>query len=468
MRLAQRTGPPVRERHLVPKRVVQGVHLRVAATYTGRRESDRFSFRTLRTLSAVARRFGIALFAALALAPALANPTIEEALTEVRGDVVHGSTVAVISGGTAPYTFALSDASVLSSGITAPQVAAANRFGEAQIQNFGARVRALHLGHDPCSIQLDLGANIRWEQVDGPKDGTAAPAEPPKARAAEMQKGRRGCDRVLAVWVAGSLDFGFLRPGTAIDRSDFETSGLTLGADAKVAKGLVVGAALGYGRDQSDVGSAESDTSAQAASATFYGSFEASKSVLVDFAIGNSNLAFDSTRWQNDSAPVGSRDGSQLFGSVALRGLLQLGSLKLAPYGRFNRVRSQLDGYVESGSSAYVLDYGSSGASENTLAAGLFASDTIRLGRAILEPSLRIEQRWLHGSSIDQSLAYADLPSTPYLLVYDGASDSHTLGGVGLLLRLRRAVSVGLEYTYADTASTERSETVRAVMRAPF
>jgi hypothetical protein len=452
----------VREQHLVPKRVVQGVHLRVAATDSGR---HRFSLRTLRALFAVARRFGVTLFAA---APALANPTIDEALTDARRGMAYDSTAPVISGGTAPYTFTLNEASPLLSGITAPQVAAANRFGTAQIQNVGTRARLLHLGHDPCSIQLDLGANIRWERIDGAKDETAAPAEPPTAKAAEMLKGRGGCDRELGVWVAGNLDFGFLRPSTAIDRSDFKSSGLTLGADTKVGKGLVLGAALGYGRDQSDVGPAESSSSAQAASATFYGSYQAFKSVFVDFALGNSNLAFDSTRWQNNSEPVSSRSGSQLFGSVGLSGLLQSGSLKLAPYGRFDRVRSQLDGYIESGSSAYALSYGSSGASENAVAAGLFASNTIRLGRTILEPSLRIEQRWLYGSPIDQSLAYADLPSTQYLLVYDGASDSQTLGGVGLLLRLRRAMSLGLEYTYAGTASTAPSETVRAVMRAPF
>src|SRR4030095_11305631 len=201
MRLAQRTGLPVRERHLVPKRVDQGVHPRAAATDTGRRDSDRLSFRTLRTLSAVARRLGVTPLAALALAPAFANPTIDEALTQARRGVAYDSTVAVISGGTAPYTFTLNEASPLLSGITAPQVAAANRFGSAQIQNVGTRVRLLHLGHDPCSIQLDLGANIRWERIDGPKDETAAPAEPPKASAAELLKGRGGCDRELGVWL---------------------------------------------------------------------------------------------------------------------------------------------------------------------------------------------------------------------------------------------------------------------------
>ena len=443
MCLAPCMGLRVRERHLVPKSIVRCVCLRVAATGAGRRISDPFLFCALRISRAIARTLGVTLLAALALASALANETVNAVSIDEDLNQAHG-------------------------GMTAAQVTAASRFGEAQIQNVGGRVRMLHVGQDPCSIQLDIGTNIRWERVDGPKDGTAAPADPPNVKAAEWLKGRKGCDRVLAVWVAGNLDFGFLRPSTATDRSDLKTPGLTLGADAKVAKGLVLGAALGYGRDQSDVGSDGSDYSAKTASATFYGSYEAFKLVFVDFALGNGNLAFDSTRWQNNSAPPGSRNGSQLFGSVVLSGVLQLGSLKLAPYGRFDRVRSQLDGFLESGPSADAPSYGSSVASENAVAAGLFASDSIALGRAKLESSLRIEQRWLHGASIDQSLAYADTPATPYLLVYDGASDSQTLGGVGLMLHVRKLLSLGVEYTYTGPTSASRSETVRAVMRAPF
>ena len=119
MRLAQRTGLPVRERRLVPKRVVQGGQPRVAATDTGCRRSDRL-FRILRIPSAVATRFGVALFSALTLAPVLANPPIDEALTQARPGVAHDSTAPVISGGTAPYTFTLNEAFLPRSLYTGP------------------------------------------------------------------------------------------------------------------------------------------------------------------------------------------------------------------------------------------------------------------------------------------------------------------------------------------------------------
>ena len=51
-------------------------------------------------------------------------------------------------------------------GMLAAQVSAASRFGSAQIENVGARVRMLHFGQDPCSMQFDVGTNARWERAN--------------------------------------------------------------------------------------------------------------------------------------------------------------------------------------------------------------------------------------------------------------------------------------------------------------
>ena len=61
-------------------------------------------------------------------------------------------------------------------GIAAAQMSAANRFGSAQIQNVGARVRMLHLGQDPCSLQFDVGTNVRWERTSASGDEAKGPA----------------------------------------------------------------------------------------------------------------------------------------------------------------------------------------------------------------------------------------------------------------------------------------------------
>ena len=62
-------------------------------------------------------------------------------------------------------------------GVEAAQISAAARFGTAQIDNVAGRVRMLHLGYDPCSTQIDIGANIRWERTDAVNDEAAKEAQ---------------------------------------------------------------------------------------------------------------------------------------------------------------------------------------------------------------------------------------------------------------------------------------------------
>ncbi len=159
-------------------------------------------------------------------------------------------------------------------GIEAAQISAAARFGTAQIDNVAGRVRMLHLGFDPCSPQIDIGTNIRWERADSSNDEAAKEAQKlldERAKATKEERGR--CDRSFAVWAAGNVDFGFLRPTSAADRSDFHTSGLTFGADTRVNERLIVGAALGIARDETDVDATGTESQARAQSVSLYGSF---------------------------------------------------------------------------------------------------------------------------------------------------------------------------------------------------
>ncbi len=352
-------------------------------------------------------------------------------------------------------------------GMLAAQVSAASRFGSAQIENVGARVRMLHFGQDPCSMQFDVGTNARWERADTSVDETKLAAAQTPEQGTKQDK-RTRCESPFAFWAGGNIDFGFLRPNSATDRSDFTTSGLTFGADARVMKGLVLGAAVGYGRDSTDVGTNESESHAQGVNATVYGSYEPIKSVYIDFLLGYGDLSFDATRFNRTAMMLGGRNGAQTFGSVGVSGVVDIGRLKLAPYGRFDRVRSRLDGYTESGPSSAALSYADVTATEDVFAAGVFASYRIPLGRASLEPNLRLEARRARGSSADQTLWYADLPTTTYVIADGSLSDTQMLGGLGLVLRMPGEASIGIDYSYTGSSGSYRSESVRALLRAPF
>jgi hypothetical protein len=102
------------------------------------------------------------------------------------------------------------------------------------------------------------------------------------------------------------------------------------------------------------------------------------------------------------------------------------------------------------------------------VAAGLFASVRIPLGRASLEPNLRLEARKARGTSAEQSLWYADLPTATYVITDGTATETQTLGGAGLVLRFAETLSIAFDYSYTGDRSTFRNESLRLLLRAPF
>ncbi len=352
-------------------------------------------------------------------------------------------------------------------GVNTAQITAANRFGSAQINNVKSRMEMLHAGHDPCSTDIGISTNIRWEKSE---TSNAEKGATPAAVTDGKPSDRSGCDRNFAVWAGGNIDFGFLRPSSAADRSDFRTSGLTLGVDTKVRDGIVVGAALGYGHDSTDVDPSGSQSKGEARNAALYASFSPYKSIFIDAMAGYGRLSYDVRRWaQTDRVMLsGDRSGSQMFGSLGMSGMLQLHGFKLAPYGRIERVRSELDSYSENGSALAALTYGGLTVNDDSLVAGFRGSYDFPLGALTLTPSVRLEQRRTHSRAADQSVAYADMPTGVYTLKHASDSSDFTTGGIGFLLRMGMIFTVDIEYTYTTGSGTFRTETARALLRATF
>ena len=85
-----------------------------------------------------------------------------------------------------------------------------------------------------------------------------------------------------------------------------------------------------------------------------------------------------------------------------------------------------------------------------------------------LTPTLRLEQRRTHSRAADQAVAYADMPTTVYMLTHASDSSDFTTGGIGFLLRMGLVFTFDVEYTYTTGSGTFRTETTRALFRAAF
>jgi len=258
------------------------------------------------------------------------------------------------------------DAEVI--GLVTAQVRTAERFATTQIGNFGSRLENLH--DEAARHAQPLG--LRFAQAgsatragrpaangfDAIFPAAATFGAPPAAAltAADGRTDRTAPRGPLAFWTGGYVNFGSDRASST--RIEHTLVGVSVGADYRVSPNLVAGMGLGYGREISDIGSNGTRSTGTALSAAVYGSYHPDP-YFVDGLLGITRLDFDSRRHVTgtDEQARGNRDGNQLFGSLAVGYEFRQDALLISPYGRLQGAWTRLNGYTESGASAYSLQF---------------------------------------------------------------------------------------------------------------
>ncbi|PWK85924.1 outer membrane autotransporter protein [Fulvimonas soli] len=372
------------------------------------------------------------------------------------------------------------DAEVL--GVLAAQADAARRLALGQIDNFQRRLETLHSGAASGGFTNGIslssaGARQNRDPLTGLRGPTdewnrrylVQPQEPPAS--GEGPAGARNPGGWSA-WTGGAVNFGKTQPGASDNGIDFTTSGISMGADRAFGDRLALGAGVGYGHDASDVGRHGSRSSVDSYSAAVYGSYRPAPLVYVDALAGYQWLSFDARRYVTDDGNTvhGSRDGTQLFASLAVgyEHRTQDGML-VSPYGRFDFARASLDGYTEHGDDIYALRYDGQTVKTSTGVLGLRAQWLAKRDYGVWMPQLRVEFRHDFQGASTAAMRYADLLGGPlYRASLDNTSRNHTLVGAGVMLQTLRNLSVRLEYQNLLDNSTRDNQSIQLGVEKKF
>jgi len=334
-------------------------------------------------------------------------------------------------------------------GILDAQADATRRMATGQINNFQRRLESLHRGGgDGFSngISLSSASSGRAGQrgnlsavdqslADSLRMNLIEPAaDPADATAGDATGGNGGLPGGIAVWTGGALSFGNGNNRNGRSSADFTTSGLSMGADRRISDGLALGAGVGYGHDSSDVGNKGSHSSVDSYSVATYASWRPSRNTYLDGLVGYQWLSLDARRFVtgNGNTVQGSRDGRQLFASLALGYEHRSETLLLSPYARLDVADATLDGYTEQGRVGDTLTYDEQKLRTSTGNLGLRSEYLIKTDHGSWLPGARIEfQRDFQGSNA-ATLRYSDLLSGPaYSASLRDQSRSRTLLGIG-------------------------------------
>lgn len=337
------------------------------------------------------------------------------------------------------------------------QVEAARRFARSQTANFMDRAQQLHGGGggDAMAIRLnprDLsdphhdgllaarddqfgltdwrrgpGASDRAAGQDEERDVATGRLASPRGGAplgrgdqaaptsddsedGDGQGGPRAVGKV-ALWTGGAIEVGTMDRRKGRAKITLSSSGLSVGADVKLAEWATVGVGGGYGEDVSRIDSGAARVRSETQVAAAYGSFQPLQTAFIDAVIGHGKLDYRTRRAveANGMTALGRRKGDMTFGALSFGVDRNDAGIHWSSYGRFEWLKGDLNAYAETGADRYALRFDARDVQSmtGTLGAKLEFKRDLRFG--VVTPRLGIE--WLHefrGVGA-QGLDYADI-----------------------------------------------------------
>ncbi|MEJ2405849.1 MAG: autotransporter domain-containing protein, partial [Candidatus Thiodiazotropha sp.] len=328
--------------------------------------------------------------------------------------------------------------------------------GETQVRNLGSRISALRAGARGVSLN---GLDWRIEGQDLPIELLAEAYR-------RSQGGGASADNALfasrlGVFVTGDIASGSKDETDLESGLDFDTYGLTLGADYRINDQFILGGAFGIMNTQADLNNNTGDLDTQGYSLSLYGTYYSEQNYFVDFAGSYGVNNFDQTRnivYQLDNlANVNQKFDAEYDGNMYS---LFVGSgydftrsvWAFGPRVDLEYVRSNVDGFSEEASNVSADGGGWATRVEDmdqtwlTLNLGGRMSYTHSADWAVLIPYARLD--WMHEFKDDSQTVNAyfvddpspqairitsDDPDRDYMRLRVGASAQFQNGLVGFV-----------------------------------
>nr|WP_286999304.1 autotransporter domain-containing protein [Comamonas sp. UBA7840] len=382
-------------------------------------------------------------------------------------------------------------------GLATAQASAAQRFTTAQVTNFTQRLESLHgsgwgrsnfglsLATDDTRKMARNGNGVADQVINGNplrngmrtvglKPQRVAQAQPapandlPDLPGATTEQARSP----WAFWVNGAISYGRERTGDADERYRFTTNGISAGVDYRVNGWITVGTGLGISTDRSRVGNKGTRSNADSTVAVAYASMRPMQGVFVDALLGYGVLSFDSKRYITATGDMatGSRDGKQLFGSIATGLEFYRADWMWSPYARLEFSQAKLDAYTENGPATHALKYFDQTARSSKAVLGARAEGKMAVRWGHIMPQVRVEYARSFDEQNEAGLAYADLADQgPAYTLRGRAMDiGRWTVGLGGRLLLRSGTELGVEYTTNIDQSNAYVGSLRLGLRVPF
>ncbi|MFO1494452.1 MAG: autotransporter domain-containing protein [Lysobacterales bacterium] len=330
--------------------------------------------------------------------------------------------------------------------------ASLNELAESQFANIDSRLTELHQGGSGLSVSgLSMMQGSQAIPL-GLLSGLFASEEPEVG----------GPGDLISPWgffVNGSISRGdqSLRPSNREVVANFDSIGLTAGVDYRRSARWILGAALGYNRFGSDLADGGGlDT--RGYTLTAYSSYSINDQMYWDARLSYGRVALDQSRrlrvrlsaFTLDDLIRSSTDAGQFTVATSVGYVVNRGAWTFTPNGTLRYMRSDVDGFAESGSE-FAVRYGDQQVSSLVLGAGFQISRAISLSNGVLTPQLDV--MWNHESRNDDTVidaAFAGGDAGEFFLLRPETPDrSYGSVGFGLIYLMANGRQAYLQWREA-------------------
>ncbi|WP_284448496.1 putative Ig domain-containing protein [Pseudoxanthomonas mexicana] len=370
-------------------------------------------------------------------------------------------------------------------GLLEAQAEATRRFAAGQIANFQQRLEQLHGGATADGMRNGVSFTTR-ERCQDNRAYTDLDACGASARAADARRNATGEQRLsggaspdeegtasqadaaaFGFWTGGTLRSGNFDGRAGRNSLDFETEGVSAGADRRFRPDFVAGLGFGYGQDSTAIGNNGTQLDGKAWTLAMYGSYHPGERLFVDGLLGYQRLSYDLERFvtANDGRVRGSRDGDQWFASLSIGTDLTRGAAQLTPYARVDAMRATLDPYTERGDAIYALTYGEQDVDTTTGNIGLRMAFRRNATWGAFSPQARLEYQHDFTADSRTFMQYADLLGPTYATSVSGYDRSRFMLGLGVLFDFG-AYSLQVDYRGVVGNSDQRDNALQVMFQA--
>ena len=237
-------------------------------------------------------------------------------------------------------------------------------------------------------------------------------------------------------WSEGSISVSKIGDRTNSSSSETDGQALAIGFDTKLNDNDLLGFAIQYGKSDTDVGSSGTKVDSENINLSIYRTRPLDNDNFIEGMFGVGVIESDLTRISGSNTLTGSRNGTQIFGSINYGRTLDKGDFNLTPIARVDLGYTELDAYSESGTDA--LSYAKQTVESGLASVGLQFSDIVRFNGNKFKPFGSIEYGMDFSNSSNAKMNYVSDTSTIYTYI-QGANSNHLITSM-----------VGFEYITKD------------------